>query len=706
MQKTLLSCLFSVFLLCSATAIFGQNQGQTQPDWQGRKLGSWNPRDVTPDFYPVLTNLEAPAPGGNSYRSHLLDVKAKSAERFPRKVAPQYRRSGNAPEPEQGFNTGVYHYFTGDPLTGGRPNDNTIAISDGNFIVTSWNTFIYALDASEDTLLFNHVSFTKFADQLSLSSPFDPKLKYDPIADRFILVFLSGRTPTDSEIIVCFSSSNNPADPWNIYAITGNPNNDNTWTDYPAMGLTQDELFVTVNLLRENEPWQTGFAESIIWQIDLEDGYNGASNLNTRLWQDVSFDGRPLRNLHPVQAGSGPAGPAIYLLSNRNFDIQNDSVFLVEVSGNLSDPNAVMSVKAMLSDQAYGAPPNAIQPNGHEFDTNDGRVLGAFIENGSIQFVSNSIDTTTGSSAIFHGIVDNPQESAPTVHGNLISNPVVDYGYANLAYVGTGECDNNSILAFNHSGAEVFAGNSAMYFDGLDEYSPVVVLKEGENYVDRITGTYERWGDYIGIQRKYNEPGKVFSSGYYSLPNKVNSTWISEIGTAGSELYVPMTLDADNVDVTEFLNCNGEITVLVSGGREPYTYLWNDAQAQNTVTATGLCNGSYEVTVTDGCDKSSTFSVSLGSNAPITTLFPNPTFDKMTVLFVLEEEVKDLRFAVYDSRGSLTTSLMQTNGSIGQNSFSFSTLPLQAGVYVLRITRGDDDEIYTETFIKAGTPDN
>ena len=49
--------------------------------------------------------------------------------------------------------------------------------------------------------------------------------------------------------------------------------------------------------------------------------------------------------------------------------------------------------------------------------------------------------------------------------------------------------------------------------------------------------------------------------------------------------------------------CDGQATVTAFGGNPPYTYLWDDPLAQTDSTATGLCSGSYMVTVTDnnGC---------------------------------------------------------------------------------------------------------
>jgi len=50
-------------------------------------------------------------------------------------------------------------------------------------------------------------------------------------------------------------------------------------------------------------------------------------------------------------------------------------------------------------------------------------------------------------------------------------------------------------------------------------------------------------------------------------------------------------------------DCNGSATVIATFGTSPYTYLWDDPGTQGTATATGLCNGTFNVTVTDaaGC---------------------------------------------------------------------------------------------------------
>ena len=49
--------------------------------------------------------------------------------------------------------------------------------------------------------------------------------------------------------------------------------------------------------------------------------------------------------------------------------------------------------------------------------------------------------------------------------------------------------------------------------------------------------------------------------------------------------------------------CNGEVSVTSQGGTPPYSFVWDDPNIQTTSIATGLCEGSYTVTVTDGAGK-------------------------------------------------------------------------------------------------------
>jgi len=64
-----------------------------------------------------------------------------------------------------------------------------------------------------------------------------------------------------------------------------------------------------------------------------------------------------------------------------------------------------------------------------------------------------------------------------------------------------------------------------------------------------------------------------------------------------------VTSNYNGRDVSCNGDCDGDATSSPSGGIPPYTYLWDDPSTQITPVATGLCAGTYTVTVTDnnGC---------------------------------------------------------------------------------------------------------
>ncbi|MFH1320953.1 MAG: T9SS type A sorting domain-containing protein [Bacteroidota bacterium] len=67
-----------------------------------------------------------------------------------------------------------------------------------------------------------------------------------------------------------------------------------------------------------------------------------------------------------------------------------------------------------------------------------------------------------------------------------------------------------------------------------------------------------------------------------------------------------LSLATDSMDVTCNGVCSGVAIITPSGGTPPYTYLWSDTLNQTDSIATGLCTGTYCVTVTDanGCQDS------------------------------------------------------------------------------------------------------
>lgn len=69
--------------------------------------------------------------------------------------------------------------------------------------------------------------------------------------------------------------------------------------------------------------------------------------------------------------------------------------------------------------------------------------------------------------------------------------------------------------------------------------------------------------------------------------------------------------------------CMGSASVIASGGKAPYTYLWSDGST--TAAITGLCDGTYTVTVTDknGCTNTCSYCVTKTQVLNLTTCVTN-----------------------------------------------------------------------------------
>lgn len=508
------------------------------------------------DWKTRVINLEMPKPGGDSYRSFLLEQKEIQRQKYPlrNKRSGQQKSGGSDIVPPQ-----IGKMFEGNSFMSSVPMDNSMAISNDGILISTINSSIWMWDINQDSLYFAF-SFDIFLPFSLSGSKYDPKITYDPVMDRFIFVFLRGNTPNTSMIMVCISEPGNPFTQWNVYTLPGNPFNNNRWTDYPAISQNSEDFFITANLIVPGEPWQTGFDGSLIWQINKESGYSGQDSLDLTLWSDITYDDKLVRNLNPVDGAEFFDKDNMYLLSNRNFDLVNDTIFFLEITDVLSSGNAELTVDAIKSSDSYFLAPSARQADDHTFDTNDSRVLGAVLFNNSIQFVQNCLDTVSGVTGVYHGTVSNIDDT-PEISGKIISYPSedVDLGYPNISHIGNDITDEKTLISFVHSGPNDFAGTSCVMYDPLqDDYTERIVLKEGVDFVDVLTGTYERWGDYSGSQTTYNLAGNVWISGSFGTELQTNGTWIAELTNEGGFVDVAEN-EKNQMEILSFPNPAGEV---------------------------------------------------------------------------------------------------------------------------------------------------
>lgn len=125
---------------------------------------------------------------------------------------------------------------------------------------------------------------------------------------------------------------------------------------------------------------------------------------------------------------------------------------------------------------------------------------------------------------------------------------------------------------------------------------------DGGAVVEGIGGTAPYTYQWNDPANTVNDTVTGLCAGIYSVTVTDDNGCVSVSTVVIDE---PDLLDATTTadDVSCFGECDGEATAFTLGGTFPYFYQWNDPANQTTLTAVGLCPGSYEVEITDanGC---------------------------------------------------------------------------------------------------------
>lgn len=629
---------FGHFLfLLSFFTFFGQtNYAQTLPGINSensrltfftfQKQGTFNFESFTEDFRPALLVKEMPKQGSSKMIQY----------NYP--ASKEIEPNGTAQKPPVLPNLIKGQSFIGNPFSVSTPCDNDLAISDSGFVVSVMNTNIFIKNTATGTN-YPVKSLAAFTTPINNKhQEFDPKVMYDPLYDRFVLMCMVGNVDTTSKMVVGFSQSNNPTGNWNLYTLPGDALNNGLWSDYPMIAMTEKELFLSVNLLYNDSSWQTGFVETIVWQMDKKKGYAGLP-LSSTLHSNIKFNGKAVRNLCPAKGGSKLYKPNMYFVSNRNLASQNDTVFLVNITDTIGATSNTVTVKALKTNQPYYFPPDGRQTTPTQsLATNDSRNLGAFYENNKIQFVHNSKNPTNNHVTVYYGVLDNPQSSTPTITGYLLPNDTMDFAYPNISYAGKSITDQASIITFDHSSNKVNPGVSALQADAAGNFSKVLRIQNGLTFVNLLNNNLERWGDYSGSQRRYNKPGEVWMSGYFAYSYSGSYPWSHAAWIAQLTTSVAVVVDTTSIRH-------------------------------------------------EGAEELSNLNV-----------YPNPASDMFSISFSIAKP-EYLSFELFDVSGNLLTVLLRDWVKVNDNVFSFSTGRLSKGVYLLKITGNYNTDIVKKIII-------
>lgn len=415
--------------------------------------------------------------------------------------------------------------FEGNWMTKHTPSDNTFAISKNGNIVSANNDDIEYYNTN------GYISgdyWTDFYSGIITSGKiFDPKLIYDSEKDRFILIILNGNSSSQTNIVIGISKSNNPQlDGWYFYTITGQPNNANYWCDYPNVGISNSDIFITGNQYTDDGTSQG----AIIYQIDKTTAYN-KQNLKWYYYSELTSTPIAAFTLLPASYGQqGNYGPGYYFVNGKSGGSDKYRLWYITDSYNGNPQLQSFTVSAT----AYSPAANCGQyGTTDKLDGGDCRLLNAFYLNGIVHFV-HMTDLGDGWNGINYCRLN--VQALTNESSTFGLKGSYDYTYPAVASFGKTVNDKAVIIGFQRGSSAIYPEYRVVHCDNNMNWSGSKLVHIGENYVDVLAGDVERWGDYTGICRRNNGSNpRVWITGSYGADvNSQNSThtyrsWIAEV---------------------------------------------------------------------------------------------------------------------------------------------------------------------------------
>ena len=414
--------------------------------------------------------------------------------------------------------------YPGNTTGTGTPLDNHLAISKGGFIVAVQNSNFGVYNTNGQQL--QQKSLGAIAQGLGFNnSKYDPRVIYDPIHDRFILVFLNGSSYSSSRVIVGFSATNDPTGNWYLYALVGNLKDnvavlEDVWTDYPAIGISTEELFITGNLFTN-----AGDAKGAgIWQIPLSEGYSGIT-LNPTIYVTNYF------SLMPVTGATQPYGPDMYFIrTNIGNGVHVHVHYLTNSAANGGVLNNPVTIPSSLN---YTMPPDAPQKGTTlQLNTNDNRIQSAYFENNIIVYAFNT--GLNGRSSIYYGTIylNSLGLGFAFADAIYISHSQYSIAFPSVVYAGCGSTSgNNTLLFVDFSSPNNRPGIGSFAIDEFNDYSDMVIAFEGNGPIGFGTNSPYRWGDYSGGALRQDGSNEIWAYGVVGSPSGFNTARLAKFST-------------------------------------------------------------------------------------------------------------------------------------------------------------------------------
>lgn len=378
-------------------------------------------------------------------------------------------------------------YFPTIGYTGAEPPDPDIAVSESHVVVTVNSSIAFYTKTGAE--LFQQDSTNFFASVSTVGFQFDPKVVYDHVAKRFVMVFLAlDEAGSKSFILLAVSNNANPMNGWKLYNldVTQTENSASFWLDYPGLGFDAKTVAFSGNMF--------GFTS----------GYNGVQFIG--LDKTTLYNGTATMVKFKAPGGTAQLAKQTGTLGNALYAIQRESTSALRISAITNNGSLALQQMTLPVPPWSPAAAGIAGPDGKQVDTiNDGRIFTASWRNG--RMVGGHVIGSAGSGSLptsrWYEVATNnwPTSLAtpPTLFqsGNIIAPSGHGYTFPALALDKNGSIGASfSKIGASTSGDMMVAGRRVSDAPG-SMGTPITLEKARVNQNSNFT---DRWGDYFDVE--------------------------------------------------------------------------------------------------------------------------------------------------------------------------------------------------------------
>ncbi len=465
----------------------------------------------------------------------------------------------------------------------------------------------------------NRQSLESFFQPLSpVSGLFDPKVIFDQISSRYVLVALEKRDTSDgdtvnsSRILIAVSASSDPNGTWAFQALETmiDVNSIPHWADYPGLAVDANVIYLTANLFTFGSGTYGG---SRLWVIKKTEG---AAGLYTGGISPVSvFDpfvasgsGSLATTIQPAHvflpAPTGTVGTWLVAYGGLSTS-SSEFLHVIRVDDPTMTPSFTSTFVAVgdIDDTPLTLPDAPQSGTSTRIMTNNRRALNAVWRNNQL-YGSTTIRPGPGMSdggeaTAFWFRVDATNPAAPalaesgTIGGEDIAVGTYTF-FPSIAVNAAGDV----AVGFSASGSGLFPGayvSSRKNGEAAGSMGPAVTLRAGVDFYVRTFSSSNRWGDYSGSAVDPTDDASFWMFNEYALQRGIplggstdDGVWGTAVGKFTMDPTPVVAATQAGISLIEGQESLIDLATIFSGGSGTIAYSSLSASDQHvTASVTG-----------------------------------------------------------------------------------------------------------------------